>query len=71
MIFYFYPFGFLDDKFGENTHGQSNETREQTESNESELKFFEVDAFGDDYVDFGASTGSNGAFVWHASFPLE
>lgn len=41
------------------------------ESNESRQKFFEVDAFGDDYVDFGASTGQNGAFMWHANFPLE
>lgn len=40
-------------------------------SDENEQKFFEVDAFGDDYVDFGASTGNHGAFVWHANFPLE
>lgn len=34
-------------------------------------KFYEVDAHGDDYVDFGALTGQNGAFSWHANFPLE
>lgn len=33
--------------------------------------FHEVDAFGDDFVDFGAQTGPHGQFSWHADFPLE
>lgn len=35
------------------------------------LKFYEVDAPGDDYVDFGAYTGPHGSFSWHANYPLE
>ncbi|XP_041775159.1 uncharacterized protein LOC121595316 [Anopheles merus] len=35
------------------------------------LNFHEVDAFGDDFVDFGAQTGPLGAFTWHANFPVE
>ncbi|XP_050072573.1 uncharacterized protein LOC126560659 [Anopheles maculipalpis] len=35
------------------------------------LNFHEVDAFGDDFVDFGAQTGPYGAFTWHANFPVE
>lgn len=34
-------------------------------------KFYEVDALGDDYVDFGALTGPRGAFSWHATYRLE
>lgn len=45
--------------------------REPTYDDESKNKFYEVDAHGDDYVDFGALTGQNGAFSWHANFPLE
>lgn len=33
--------------------------------------FYNVDAHGDDYVDFGALAGENGSFSWHASYPLE
>lgn len=33
--------------------------------------FHEVDAFGDDFVDFGAMTGDLGAFSWHADFPID
>lgn len=40
-------------------------------ANENPPNFHEVDAFGDDYVDFGAHTGANGAFYWHANFPVE
>lgn len=42
-----------------------------TNDDEDKNKFYEVDAHGDDYVDFGALTGQNGAFSWHANFPLE
>lgn len=35
------------------------------------LKFYDVDAPGDDYVDFGAYTGPYGSFSWHANYPLE
>lgn len=44
---------------------------EPTYDDETKNKFYEVDAHGDDYVDFGALTGQNGAFSWHANFPLE
>jgi len=37
----------------------------------AEQNFHEVDAFGDDFIDFGARTGDLGAFSWHADFPLE
>lgn len=40
------------------------------ERNEQQ-NFHEVDAFGDDFVDFGAQTGPKGQFSWHADFPLE
>lgn len=40
-------------------------------SDEDQQKFYEVDALGDDYVDFGALTGPNGAFSWHATYPLQ
>lgn len=33
--------------------------------------FHEVDAFGEDFVDFGAQTGDHGQFSWHADFPVE
>jgi hypothetical protein len=33
--------------------------------------FHEVDAFGEDFVDFGAQTGDRGQFSWHADFPIE
>lgn len=42
-----------------------------THDDETKTKFYEVDAHGDDYVDFGALSGQNGAFSWHANFPLE
>lgn len=32
---------------------------------------YEVDAPGDDFVDFGAMSGPLGQFSWHADFPLE
>jgi predicted secreted acid phosphatase len=41
-------------------------SRQQVEQN-----FHEVDAFGDDFVDFGAQIGEKGSFSWHADFPLE
>ncbi|KAG5677196.1 hypothetical protein PVAND_006976 [Polypedilum vanderplanki] len=38
---------------------------------QEDRNFHEVDAFGDDFVDFGAQTGEHGQFSWHADFPLE
>lgn len=40
-------------------------------SRQAEQNFHEVDAFGDDFIDFGAQTGPKGQFSWHADFPLE
>lgn len=40
-------------------------------SRQEQQNFHEVDAFGDDFVDFGAQTGAFGQFSWHADFPLE
>ena len=40
-------------------------------SRQEEQNFHEVDAFGDDFVDFGAQTGDRGAFSWHVDIPLE
>lgn len=31
---------------------------------QSQQNFHEVDAFGDDFVDFGAQTGPKGQFSW-------
>lgn len=57
---------------------QSNEAKKSKKvknSMESERQiqqnFHEVDAFGDDFVDFGAQTGPKGQFSWHADFPIE
>lgn len=51
---------------------QQQQQRHQLRSEEEDKnRFHEVDALGDDYVDFGAITGQNGAFSWHANFPLE
>lgn len=33
--------------------------------------FYEVDALGDDFIDFGSQSGPKGAFSWHSDFPLE
>lgn len=38
---------------------------------QQQQQFYEVDALGDDYVDFGAVTGPKGAFTWHATYRLE
>lgn len=38
---------------------------------QAQQNFHEVDAFGDDFIDFGAQTGPHGQFSWHADFPLE
>jgi hypothetical protein len=40
-------------------------------THQAQQNFHEVDAFGDDFVDFGAQTGPKGQFSWHADFPLE
>lgn len=40
-------------------------------SRQPRQNFHEVDAFGDDFVDFGASSGRHGQFYWHADFPLD
>ena len=46
--------------------------KQQQQAKENEQQnFHEVDAFGDDFVDFGAQTGPKGQFSWHADFPLE
>ncbi|CAO1302299.1 unnamed protein product [Diamesa hyperborea] len=48
------------------------EVKKQQQPREKEQQnFHEVDAFGDDFVDFGAQTGPKGQFSWHADFPLE
>uniref|UniRef100_A0A8W7NZ87 Secreted protein n=1 Tax=Anopheles coluzzii TaxID=1518534 RepID=A0A8W7NZ87_ANOCL len=49
----------------------SEEEREDLRRTNGGLNFHEVDAFGDDFVDFGAQTGPLGAFTWHANFPVE
>lgn len=38
---------------------------------QQQQNFHEVDAFGEDFVDFGAHTGGFGAYSWHADFPIE
>lgn len=44
---------------------------EKSSRQREQQNFHEVDAFGDDFVDFGAQTGEHGQFSWHADFPLE
>lgn len=41
------------------------------ENRQVQQNFHEVDALGDDFIDFGAQTGPLGQFSWHADFPLE
>lgn len=46
-------------------------TAERIIGQKEELKqFYEVNAFGPLFTDFGAETGNNGAFSWHASYPV-
>jgi flagellar biosynthesis/type III secretory pathway M-ring protein FliF/YscJ len=49
----------------------SKQQQQQQQQREEEQNFHEVDAFGDDFIDFGAQTGERGQFSWHADFPLE
>lgn len=46
-------------------------SRSVKSSRQPRQNFHEVDAYGDDFIDFGASTGRHGQFSWHASYPLE
>ncbi|XP_058819687.1 uncharacterized protein LOC131682313 [Topomyia yanbarensis] len=55
----------------DNSPDTRNSQLRQGTSNDNSQSFHEVDAFGDDYVDFGAHTGLNGAFYWHANYPVE
>ncbi|CAD7079192.1 unnamed protein product [Hermetia illucens] len=32
--------------------------------------FYDVDAYGDDFVDFGAQIGPDGSFAWHSDHPV-
>uniref|UniRef100_A0A182P2B6 Uncharacterized protein n=1 Tax=Anopheles epiroticus TaxID=199890 RepID=A0A182P2B6_9DIPT len=61
--------------YGDNhvpVHQQKMSSSEETTRNANGmLNLHEVDAFGDDFVDFGAQTGPYGAFTWHANFPVE
>lgn len=44
---------------------------EETSQRSQPLKeFYEVDAFGPHFTDFGAQTGDHGAFTWHANYPI-
>lgn len=45
--------------------------RSDRSSRQAAQNFHEVDAFGDDFIDFGAMSGPRGQFLWHADFPLE
>ena len=48
------------------TNKRSNHNKENYAKNarQAEQNFHEVDAFGDDFVDFGAQTGPKGQFSW-------
>lgn len=50
---------------------QQDEKQQSQQRQQQQQKFYEVDAFGEDYVDFGAQTGNNGAYAWHANFPIQ
>lgn len=60
-------------RLGGNVKGKKKgiEKSSRLQQQQEQQNFHEVDAFGDDFVDFGAQTGSHGAFSWHADFPLE
>ena len=45
--------------------------KQARQERQEQQNFHEVDAFGDDFIDFGAQTGPKGQFSWHADFPLE
>ena len=63
------------DVYKQRKHQKVRKTYKKPEVKKQERKeqqnFHEVDAFGDDFVDFGAQTGPKGQFSWHADFPLE
>lgn len=56
---------------GKKKGGGSRQQQKQQQQLQQQQNFHEVDAFGDDFVDFGAETGAHGQFSWHADFPLE
>uniref|UniRef100_A0A1B0CVB4 2-phosphoxylose phosphatase 1 n=1 Tax=Lutzomyia longipalpis TaxID=7200 RepID=A0A1B0CVB4_LUTLO len=46
------------------TPGMNTHDKFQKERTSEDLKFYDVDAYGDDFTDFGAQTGPRGAFTW-------
>lgn len=58
-------------KKGNNKRLKNSRRSHNKATRQSQQNFHEVDAFGDDFVDFGAQTGPKGQFSWHADFPLE
>lgn len=64
-----------DVAFEEKTHDQNNKLaidQESAQQKQAPPQFYDVDgdAFGDDFVDFGAQTGLHGAYMWYTSYPL-
>ncbi|GAB0100102.1 hypothetical protein DMENIID0001_160940 [Sergentomyia squamirostris] len=51
-------------------HPSQEEDDAEDRKHSEKLRFYEVDAFGHDFTDFGAQTGPRGAFTWRANFPL-
>ena len=59
-------------KQGHNNHRRlRNKHKVDKTIRQEQQNFHEVDALGDDFIDFGAQTGPHGQFSWHADFPLE
>lgn len=65
------PFGRSQQQSQYRSQQQTQQRPQSASSQVEQQKFYEVDALGDDYVDFGAMTGPRGAFSWHATYRLE
>lgn len=48
----------------------NDQDEDEMENKDQLTKFYEVDSYGPLFTDFGAETGDNGAFSWHATYPV-
>lgn len=68
----FLTFVLLNAQIHKRVKGKRRKLGHQKSSQQQEQQnFHEVDALGDDFIDFGAQTGEHGQYSWHADFPLE
>lgn len=70
-LFHFLVILFICVALKKNNRRLKQKIKENRSDRQVQQNFHEVDAFGDDFIDFGAQTGPHGQFSWHADFPLE